>query len=162
AALLEIARRRNPASQGPAEMAAIARQPFYRLSPLERFLLAVLHRGRWSYARTARGTALTPHGVQKVAVKTRLHQVSLKPGRPARCGGGGGLAARTGREDDCEAPWPEGFVDGEFVRAADRFFLQTHLMAGEPCRAPLHRCRDPYYTVESLIPPVEDGDDFLD
>lgn len=132
---------------------------FYRLSPEERFLLSALHSGRWSYARLARLLGREVEDIERIAWAARLHLVStpelrMKHALEHPTGGGHGASCP---EYEPSRPWTQRFLDDE-LQGAERHFLQSHLMACDPCRLALGRCRKLYYSVEAEIPKAIEPD----
>jgi hypothetical protein len=136
--------------------------PFYRLQPEERFLLAALHLERWSYQRLSRVLGGSVDQVATRAWRLRVHLASQgsSPRRPlASLGAAGAAASRPNcPEFDALNPWTQRFLDEE-LQSRERLFLQNHLMACADCRSALNRCRDLYYQVESMVPRGNMSDD---
>jgi hypothetical protein len=133
--------------------------PFYRLSPEERFLLSALHSGRWSYARLSRLLERDSHDLERVAWAARLHLVSALEIRKKYAiehptGGGNGVSCP---EYDGSRPWTQRFLDDE-LQGGERHFLTTHLVACDGCRAALQRCRKLYYAVDAEVPRANESE----
>ena len=129
-------------------------QPFFRLAPEERFVLALLHTGKVSYARISKILDRTPEQVAILAWTARLHLANA-PGNP------GFVAHPTGSdhfgvhcpEYDFTQPWTQRFLDEE-IPVRERLFLQNHMMVCKSCREALNRCRKLYYSVDALLPRI--------
>ena len=151
---------RATSERGGVLSAALA-NPFFRLLPEERFLLAALHAERWSYRRLARVLESGEEEVACRAWKLRVHLASQYRGteRPlASLGAAGAVPTRPScPEFDPTNPWTQRFLDEE-IPSRERLFLQNHLMACGECRGALARCRDLYYSVEGMIPKALAGE----
>jgi hypothetical protein len=128
---------------------------FFSLPPEQRFVLAALHLGRWSYARLARVMGETPERIEELAWQARVwlatSRASLTP-----IGGRGGVHCP---DYDLKRPWTQRFLDEEIKQGAERVFLQNHLMACASCQQAMNRCRDLYYAVERMLPTVDEAQD---
>jgi len=132
--------------------------PFYRLAPIERFLLTAAHIEKWSYERIARTV-----GIQNDQIKTILEPwlwtVRLKfCFQESQTGieyprGPGSLGPMC-PEYNISNPWTQRMMDDELGKP-ERFFLQNHLMGCEKCRKSLELTRVMIFKVESLIPVQE-------
>ncbi len=149
--LLDQAERAGDAGNSLANL-AVLNQPFYRLTPEERFILVALHEGHWSYLRIARVLGTNPEDVEETAWHARV-QVGATLGRYPT---GSGQPGKSCPEYDADRPWTQKFFD-EQMGNSERVFLQNHLMACGSCREALHRCREIYYAVEKVIPRPEPG-----
>ncbi len=124
---------------------------FFRLLPQERFLLVVLHRGRWSYGRVGRILKLSSLEIEKLAWKTRIAlALSLNP--PIAYPTGPTASGMNCPEYSPTHPWTQRFLDEEIASGQERIFFQNHLMACDSCRKALNRCRDLYYKIEAALP----------
>jgi hypothetical protein len=125
-------------------------QSFYRLTPEERFLLAALHLGRWSYARLGRILEETAEQVEAQAWSARIKLLSMLPGvaYPA----GAPAQGASCPDYDPHRPWTQRFLDEEIRVGRELVFFQNHLMACTSCRNALSRCREAYYAIERAIP----------
>lgn len=134
-----------------ATISAIS-NPFYRLLPEERTVLAALHCGRWSYERLGRVLGRAPDEIAEIAWNSRLHLASA-PGTLGALTHPSGSRHRgvSCPEYDSKNPWTQRFLDEESTNR-ERVFLQNHLMACDSCRKALELCRNLYYAVEKLIP----------
>ena len=140
---------------GPALTAARVQDPFFRLPVLQRFLLAALHGAGWSYARVSRilfetDSDDTQTELKKLAwaarteltLSTGFARTSFQP--PS---GSSGMHCPVYEPTH---PWTQTFLDDE-TPTRTRPFLQTHLMACEPCQHSLDRARRFYYAVEAAV-----------
>jgi hypothetical protein len=152
AALLERVTSRGNARnlRGNLEAGLGMGHAFYRLTPEERFLLAALHLGRWSYARVGRILEQSAEQVEAQAWSARLKLLSLLSGAvyPA----GASAQGHNCPDYDPHRPWTQRFLDEEIPSGRERVFFQNHLMACTPCRDALGRCREAYYAIERAIP----------
>jgi hypothetical protein len=139
--------------------ASVINRPFFRLHPMERFILSALHLGRWSYERLGRVLKKTPEEIGKIAWSARLRLIST-PGRPVYVPHPTGSDLNGVRCPDYDQynPWTQRFLDDEMTNR-ERIFMQNHLMACDRCRQALSRCRNLYYTADALVPrPPKDQD----
>jgi hypothetical protein len=156
-ALLERAER-----EGGRSNFARLDHPFFRLEAKERFALIALHRNRWSYTRVARILGETVETLQERLWRARVYLASLSGAAnstrkaPLAYPAGPSQARSTCPEYDSQTPWTQAFLDEEFG-SQQRLFLQNHLMACDGCRQALNRCRDLYFTVDSLLPRASSG-----
>lgn len=157
AVLLERARGQGMAAQTRDLLATEGgfNQPFFRLGPDERFALAALHLGRWSYRRLSRVMGFTPEQVEEIAWSARVQLAASASGLAPL----GGKVGAHCPQYESHRPWTQRFLDEEIRLGADRIFLQNHLMACDSCMQALNRCRDLYYSVERILPKVEGSDD---
>jgi lambda repressor-like predicted transcriptional regulator len=138
-----------------ADNVQVINQPFYRLRPLERFLMVALHLGRWSYGRLSRILGVPVEQVEQLAWNARLQLATSQP-YPT----GSKLNANC-PEYDPKRPWTQRFLDEEIASGRERIFLQNHLMACDFCRETLGRCRDFYYSLEKQLPREETDSDLV-
>ncbi|MBS1958372.1 MAG: zf-HC2 domain-containing protein [Bdellovibrionales bacterium] len=132
--------------------------PFYRLAPIERFLLTALHIEKWPYERVARTLSIDPSLVESWAWATRLKysfqeleaQIDYPRG-PASLG----LVCP---EYNAAAPWTQRMLDDELGKR-ERNFLQGHLMGCEKCRKSLEATRKMFFTIESFVPVKTRGEE---
>jgi hypothetical protein len=157
ATLLDRAVRQGMASNTVSALERGKFDPFFRLQPEERFVLAALHLGRWTYERVARVVSGTPEAVERLAWKARS-QIAISKGLTPL---GAGPVSANCPEYDLDRPWTQRFLDEEMGRGREAIFLQNHLMACDSCRRALARCRDIYFNVDSMLPRVADDDWFL-
>ncbi len=130
---------------------------FFRLQPEERFVLAALHLGRWSYERVARVIQAKTEVVQVLAWRARS-QIAIAEGLTPI---GAKFASANCPEYDLDRPWTQKFLDEEIGNGREAVFLRNHLMACESCRRSLARCRDIYFRVEAMLPRVAEDDGIL-
>ena len=130
--------------------------PFFRLAPIERFLLTALHLEHWSYSRIARVLGVEARLVAPWAWATRMklcfqetsHSGDLEyPKGPTSLG-------PACPEFDISEPWTQRLLDDECGKR-ERLFLQSHLMACDTCRKSLDATRKMVFRVESMIPVKE-------
>jgi hypothetical protein len=154
AVLLERNRRAGQASGVVAALriGAQGQASFFTLPPEQRFALAALHLGRWSYARLGRVLGMAEESVERLAwmARSELLPGAYPPGAPTS---GASCPAY-----DSARPWTQRFLDEEVASARDRLFLQNHLMACDSCRQALNRCRDFYFKVERALPELRAGE----
>ncbi len=125
--------------------------PFFRLAPIERFLLTALHLEKWSYSRIARALGIDQGIIETWAWATRLkycfQELGLTldyPHAPATLG-------PVCPEYNATAPWTQRMMDDQLGKR-ERLFLQNHLMGCERCRKALDQTQKVYFKIESLIP----------
>ncbi len=145
AALLERARVEGMAGNIQRNQKAIS-QPFYRLTPEERFVLVSLHVGRWSYQRLGRILEFTIEQVQELAWSARL-QLCASGSYPA----GPTAIGLSCPVYDPRKPWTQRFMDDEIGSKREFIFLQNHLMGCSSCSSLLSRTRDIHFKVEKEI-----------
>jgi len=138
------------AEQNPPRLLAL-QHPFYRLSAVERFLLAALHIEKWSYARISRILGIETSHIETLAWAARLKfcfqelQADVEyPRAPTQLG-------PVCPEYNISAPWTQRLLDDELGKR-ERLFLHNHLMGCERCRLSLTLTRKLFYKVESVIP----------
>jgi len=125
--------------------------PFFRLSPIERFLLTVLHVENWSYSRVARVLGIEQRLIAPWAWAARMKFCFQEmPGSTEYPRGPTSLGPRCPDYDVTE-PWTQAFLDEE-IGARERMFLQNHLMACDQCRRSLDLSRKMIFKIESMIP----------
>jgi hypothetical protein len=125
--------------------------PFYRLAPVERFLLTALHVENWNYSKIARTLGIEEKLVEPWAYATRIKlgfqemdsglqyphgPASLGPSCPAY---------------DPGQPWTQRMLDDELGKR-ERMFLQNHLIACEKCRKSLDLARKLFFKIDGVIP----------
>lgn len=142
--LIERAERSTP---GPLAL----QHPFFRLAPIERFLLTALHVENWSYMRVARILGIERKLIAPWAWAARMKFCFQEmPGSTEYPRGPTSLGPRC-PEYDITAPWTQAFLDEE-LGAKERLFLQNHLMACDHCRRSLDLSRKMIFKIESMIP----------
>ncbi|NDG84044.1 MAG: zf-HC2 domain-containing protein [Proteobacteria bacterium] len=125
--------------------------PFFRLAPIERFLLTVLHVESWSYSRIARVLGIERKLIAPWAWAARMKFCFQEmPGSTEYPRGPTSLGPRC-PEYDITAPWTQTFLDEE-LGTKERMFLQNHLMACDACRRSLDLSRKMIFKIESMIP----------
>jgi hypothetical protein len=161
AALLDLAIRQGMAQATRQALETGKFNPFFKLSPEERFVLAALHLGRWKYERVARiirfGSDEQREAVERLAWKARTRIAVAMGVTPI----GAKLASANCPEYDLDRPWTQRFLDEEVGKGRELLFLQNHLMACDSCRRSLAVCRDIYFKVEEMLPRVSDDDRIL-
>lgn len=132
----------------------ILNHPFFRMAPVERFLLSALHVEKWSYARIARTLGIDSNSIAPWAWATRLkfayEELELDlayPRSPAQLG-------PHCPEYSATAPWTQKMLDDEMGRP-ERFFMQNHLMGCDRCRKSLEQTQKLIFKIESAIPSQE-------
>ncbi len=128
--------------------------PFFRLAPIERFLLTSAHIEKWPYERISRTL-----GIENNLLEPWLWAIRLKfcfqesqsgieyPRAPGALG--------TNCPDyDASSPWTQRMMDDELGKR-ERFFLQNHLIVCDKCRKALELTRKMIFKIESLIPVKE-------
>lgn len=125
--------------------------PFFRLAPIERFLLTALHVEKWTYSRVARALGIEEGIIETWAWATRLkygfQELGLKldyPHAPATLG-------PVCPEYNATSPWTQRMMDDQLGKR-ERTFLQNHLMGCDRCRKALDQTQKLYYKIEGLIP----------
>ena len=134
--------------------------PFFRLAPIERFLLTTLHLEKWNYARIARTLGIEESLIETWAWATRLkygfQELGLKLGYPHGPASLGPVCP----EFNSSNPWTQRMLDDQLGKR-ERMFLQNHLMGCDRCRKALDQTQKLFYKIESLIP-VQDQSPELD
>lgn len=135
--------------------------PFFRLLPQERFTLAALHLGRWSYERVGRILGKAPEQIARIAWNARLHlsiqkRASAPFPHPAVSSNASKRVSHRCPDYDPSLPWTQKFLDEE-LGSQQKYFLQNHMLDCTRCRELLMRSRDVYYRVDSLIPRPTDS-----
>ena len=125
--------------------------PFFRLAPIERFLLTTLHLEKWSYAKVARTLGIEEKLIEPWAWATRLKycfqelEVNIHyPHGPSHLG-------PNCPEYNASAPWTQRLLDDE-MQKRERLVMQNHIMACDRCRKTLEHARNLFFKIESLIP----------
>lgn len=138
------------AEKNPPKLLTL-QHPFYRLAPLERFLLTALHIEKWPYSKICRTLSLDSNLLESWAWAIRMKfmfqelSTDLKyPRGPAKLG-------PMCPDYNASAPWTQRLLDDELTKR-DRVFLQGHLVACEECRKSLELARKLFFKIESLIP----------
>ncbi len=126
--------------------------PFFRLSPKERFVLFLLHSGRASYKRLSRLMGISVEDIQTLAWIGRTQiasspEVRLHAPHPT----GSSHLKHSCPEYDSSRPWTQRLLDDE-MNAQDLAFIQNHTSICSDCNRSLRAAREFYYGVEKLIP----------
>lgn len=160
-ALMDRASRGGMARNIWSNLPVAAGQPFYQLEVEERFLLVVLHLGRWSYSRVAKVLMREMSEIEEMAwvARVKLAQRKLDRSKASAYPVGASAATPHCPEYDSVRPWTQRFMDEEIVGGRERVFLQNHLMACSSCRRSLSYCREVYYAVDSMIPRLSSGEE---
>lgn len=132
-------------------------QPFYRLSVLERGVLAFLHSGRISYQRLARILNIDTFLVEKLAWSARMKlasapEVRMSAPHPV----GSSKIKHECPEYHSDRPWTQRLLDDE-MKHNELLMIQNHTVACESCRRALSSAREFYYAVEKWIPTVNES-----
>ncbi|MBU6155263.1 MAG: zf-HC2 domain-containing protein [Bdellovibrionales bacterium] len=143
------------AEKSPPKPLAL-QHPFFRLAPIERFLLTALHLERWSHSRISRVLGVESKMVAPWAWATRMKLIFQESalGRDLEYPKGPTSLGSTCPEYDISQPWTQRLLDDECEKR-ERLFLQGHLMACPSCRKSLEISRKMIFKVESLIPVKE-------
>ena len=128
--------------------------PFFRLAPIERFLLTTLHIEKWSYARIARTLGIDVDLIQPWAWATRIKYCYQEMESDLDYPRGPASLGSVCPEWNATAPWTQRMLDDEGSKR-ERLFLQNHLMACEKCRKSLDLTRKMIFKIESMIPVKE-------
>jgi hypothetical protein len=138
------------AEQNPPRLLSL-QHPFYRIAPMERFLLTALHIEKWSYQRVARVLGIENSWVETLAWAARLKLCFQElnsdieyPRAPTKLG-------PVCPDYNISSPWTQRLLDDELGKR-ERMFLQNHLMGCERCRLSLTLTRKLFYKIESVIP----------
>jgi hypothetical protein len=142
---------------GIGSVASQISEPFFRLSAEERVVLIALHREKWSYLRLARVLGISPERVEEISWAARL-TLGFRPGMQVGIPHPAGAKAGTHCPDfNPRRPWTQRFLDEE-ISGRERVFLQAHLIDCTPCRESLGRARAFYYSLDTLIPTLDEDD----
>ncbi len=125
--------------------------PFFRLAPIERFLLTALHLEKWSHTKIARALGIEKNLIEPWAWATRMKYCFQEleanihyPHGPAHLG-------PVCPEYNPSAPWTQRLLDDELGKR-ERMFMQNHLMACDRCRKALEHTKTMFFKIEALIP----------
>jgi hypothetical protein len=132
--------------------------PFFRLAPIERFLLTATHVEKWSYERVARTLGIETTNI-KTVLEPWLWAIRLKFCFQETQSGleyprGPGTLGPMCPDYHVSAPWTQRMMDDELGKR-ERFFLQNHLMGCDKCRKALDLTRKMMFKIESLVPVKE-------
>ncbi len=130
--------------------------PFFRMSPLERFLLTAVHLEKWNYQRVARTLGIDQNLIEpwlwSVRLKFCFQEIQSTGLEYPR---GPGALGPVCPEYNATSPWTQRLLDDELGKR-ERLFLQNHLVGCEKCRKTLEIARKFLFKTESLIP-VQDS-----
>ena len=132
--------------------------PFFRLAPIERFLLTATHVEKWSYDRVARTLGIENQNI-KTLLEPWLWTIRLKfcfqeTQSEIEYPRGPGTLGPMCPEYNTSSPWTQRMMDDELGKR-ERFFLQNHLMGCDKCRKALDLTRKMMFKIESLVPVKE-------
>jgi hypothetical protein len=129
--------------------------PFFRLAPIERFLLTAIHVEKWDYERIARTLSIEINLLEpwlwSIRLKFCFQETQSSGLEYPRAPGALGPVCP---EYNATAPWTQRLLDDELGKR-ERFFLQNHLVGCEKCRKTLELTRKMLFKVESMIPMKE-------
>lgn len=132
-------------------------EPFFRLTPEERTLLALLHWGRWTYRRVGALLGLTAEQVAENAWACRVYlasQIGTLKGKAIAHPIGSMKDRPNCPEYQPAAPWTQKFLDKECA-PAEKVFLENHLHNCLYCQQVLSKAREVYFGAQSLMPTVD-------
>lgn len=143
--------------EGTRASSAGVTHPFYRLSSLDRGVLALLHSGRVSYKRLARVLSVDPIMVEQLAWSARTKLASApEVRRSAPHPVGTSKLKHACPEYFPDHPWTQKLLDDE-MKPQELVMIQNHTMVCEECRRALVQAREFYYAVEQWVPTVNEG-----
>jgi hypothetical protein len=125
--------------------------PFFRMAPIERFLLTALHVEKWSYARVARTLGIENNLIETWAWATRLKYCFQEMEAQVEYPRGPAQLGPVCPEYNASNPWTQRLLDDELGKR-ERMFLQSHLMGCDRCRRALELTKNMFFKVEALIP----------
>lgn len=125
--------------------------PFFRLAPIERFLLTALHVETWSYSRIARTLGIEINLIESWAWATRLKYCFQEMEATVEYPRGPAQLGPVCPEYNASNPWTQRMLDDELGKR-ERMFLQSHLMGCDRCMKALDLTKRMFFTVEGLIP----------
>jgi hypothetical protein len=128
--------------------------PFFRLAPIERFLLTALHIEKWTYARIARTLGIEINLIETWAWATRLKYCFQEMDAQVEYPRGPASLGPVCPEYNASNPWTQRLLDDELGKR-ERMFLQSHLMGCDRCRKALELTKNMFFKVEALIPVKE-------
>lgn len=138
------------AEQSPKRVLAL-HHPFYRLAPVERFLLTALHIEKWSYERIARVLRIEISLIETLSWASRLklcfQEMNLEIEYPKAPTTLGPMCP----EYDLSKPWTQKLLDDELGKR-ERNYLQSHLMTCSRCVKSLAQTRKLFFKIETFIP----------
>ena len=126
--------------------------PFFRLAPEERAVLALLHSGKISYQRLSKVFDIDKTDLERLAWKSRV-KMGQNPeiSKVAPLPRGGSKVKPHCPEYDVERPWTQRLLDDE-LSSQELLFIQNHCMGCDVCRRSLEDARKFYYEIEKQIP----------
>ncbi|MBI4926106.1 MAG: hypothetical protein HY843_09295 [Bdellovibrio sp.] len=131
-------------------------QPFYRLTPDERFVLSALHGGRWSYAKIARILEKNLNQIAAIAWRARVC-LTHTPSNSKSVYPTGSIKDGYCPVYIIEHPWTQKLLDDE-MEHSEKIYIQNHLLGCTRCLEALKQARICYYQVEKFIPEVPNVD----
>lgn len=138
------------AEQYPPKLLKLT-HPFFRLAPIERFLLTTLHIEKWGYARIARTLGIETDLIESWAWATRIKYCFQEMEADVEYPRGPSTLGTNCPEYNASAPWAQRLLDDELGKR-ERLFLQNHLMACTSCRKTLEITRKMMFKIETMIP----------
>lgn len=138
------------AEQNPPRLLAL-QHPFFRLAPLERFLLTALHVEHWSYGRIARVLGVDPSLIAPLAWATRIKFIFQETQAPLEYPSGPTSLGPNCPEFNPTEPWPQRMLDEELGKK-ERLFIQNHAIGCPRCMKTLELARRMLFRIEGLIP----------
>ena len=129
--------------------------PFFRLLPDERLILAALHLRHWTYERIGKIVNQPTSQIESTAWRMRIHLASLhrkdQPSVPYPAAGAQGAKCP---EFNPMAPWTQRFLDRQCI-STQKVFLESHLAICQSCQGTLQRSRRVFYAAEQFIPRMD-------
>jgi hypothetical protein len=125
--------------------------PFFRLSALNRFLLAANHLERWSYTKIARTLDIPVSAVPSLLWQARLHYVFDECNLSIPYPSAGATKSLHCPQFDPTDPWTARMLDEE-MKPQERQFLQAHMMGCDSCRNALGRVRQLIHAIDERMP----------
>ena len=125
--------------------------PFFRLAPIERFLLTALHLEKWGYSRVARTLGIESGLIETWAWATRIKYCFQEMQSEVEYPRGPVSIGTSCPEYNASAPWSQRLLDDESDKR-ERLHLQNHLMGCASCRKILDTTRRMIFNIEKMIP----------
>ncbi len=125
--------------------------PFFRMAPIERFLLTTLHIEKWGYSRIARTLGIETSLMESWAWATRIKYCFQEMEAEVEYPRGPSALGNSCPEYNASAPWPQRLLDDELGKR-ERSFISNHLMACQSCRKLLEVTRKMMFKIEKMIP----------
>ena len=138
------------AERNPPKLLSL-HHPFYRLAPVERFLLTALHIEKWSYEKIGRVLGIQSNLLEPWAWAARLKFCFQELETEIEYPRGPLTLGPSCPEYNLSAPWAQRMLDDELGKR-ERLFLQNHLMACDSCRKTLDTTRRMFFKIEAVIP----------